>query len=185
MEQSDLQKLLLKTAVCTIACDGEIHEKEIAEMNLMASQAVCFRNFNSGELLQSMLDAVSKEGKQFLHEYFEDLKSADLSIVQELLILEVILRIVYADERFDSNEEMFLKLVMSHLKVHSEVVLQRFGQIPLISDDDMQSYKETDYEGDINKISKNYDEIKLKAEEVVISEKVYSPNIELKDNLEQ
>jgi hypothetical protein len=127
MEQSDLQKLLLKTAVCTVACDGEIHEKEIAEMNSMVSQAVCFRDFNGGELLQLMLDAVSNEGRQFL----------------------------------------------------------RFGQIPLISDDDMQIYKETDYEGDINKISKNYDEIKLKAEEVVISEKVYSPNIDLKENPEK
>ena len=184
MEQSDLQKLLLKTAVCTIACDGEIHEKEIAEMHSMVYQAVCFRDFNGAELLQTMLDAVSTEGRQFLHEYIENLKSADLSIVQELLILEVILRIVYADERFDSNEEMFLKLVMSHLKVHSEVVLQRFGQIPLISDDDLQSYKESDYVSDIDKISKNYDEIKLKAEDVVISEKVYSTDIELKENQE-
>jgi uncharacterized tellurite resistance protein B-like protein len=182
MEQNDLQKLLLKTVVCTIACDGEIHEKEIAEMNLMVSQAVCFRNFNGGEVLQPMLDAVSKKGGQLLHEYFDDLKSSDLSIVQELLILEVILRIIYADERFDSNEEMFLKLVMSHLHVHSEVVLQRFGKIPIISDNDMQSYKETYYNSDINKISKNYDEIKFKAaESFVISERIFSPNIDLKE----
>lgn len=115
MEQRDLQMLLLKTAVCTIACDGEIHEKEIAEMNSLVSQAIYFKDFNGQERLIEMLEAVKKSGKDFFHEYLGNFKSSELSVVQELLVLEVILRIVYADERFDANEEMFLRLVRTHL----------------------------------------------------------------------
>ncbi len=133
MEQRNLQKLLLETAIATIVCDGEIHEKEIAELNNIISQATYFKDFNGRELLKEMIDDVQRNVRDVLRGYLEKLKKTDLSPVQELLILEVILRIVYADERFDENEVLFIKLVRSMLKLHDETIVQRFGSVPSIT----------------------------------------------------
>ncbi|OGU18622.1 MAG: hypothetical protein A2X85_17440 [Geobacteraceae bacterium GWF2_54_21] len=185
MEQRDLQKLLLKTAVCTIACDGEIHEKEIAEMNAMVSQAVYFKDFNGIESLSEMLDAVKKSGKDFFHEFLEGLKSSELSIVQELLLLEVILRIVYADERFDTNEEMFLRLVRTHLHVHDEIITQRFGAVPCLNASQKMEFSSVGIDSEIVKISSFFDNVKLVSELSVDTPISYSATEDLEDMTKQ
>lgn len=181
MEQSDLRKLLLKTAVCTIACDGEIHEKEIAEMNSMVSQAIYFKDFNGQKHLIDMLEAVKMSGKDFFHEYLEDLKSSELSVVQELLVLEVILRIVYADERFDANEEMFLRLVRTHLSVHDEIITERFGVVQCLTGNDKIKFSSAVQNSDLAKISGIFDTVKLTSEISMDMPKNYSNTKDLED----
>lgn len=181
MEQRDLQKLLLKAAVCTIACDGEIHDKELAEMNGMVSQAVYFKAFNGHELLYEMLEAVKASGKIFFHDFLDDLKSSDLSIVQELLVLEVILRIVYADERFDPNEEMFLRLVRSHLSLHDEIIVQRFGAVSCLNVSEKEGFSSKDFDAGLIRISNFFDNVKLASGLTADSTKNYSVTEEIED----
>ncbi|MFT6834191.1 MAG: hypothetical protein ACJA0H_000218 [Francisellaceae bacterium] len=49
--------------------------------------------------------------------------------MQELQVLELILRIIYADGRVDRNELEFLKIVKSHLNVSNEMFFKRFGDV--------------------------------------------------------
>lgn len=181
MEQRDLQKLLLKAAICTIACDGEIHDKELAEMNEMVSQAVYFKDFNGHELLCEMLEAVKASGKIFFHEFLENIKFSELSIVQELLVLEVILRIVYADERFDPNEEMFLRLVRSHLNVQDEIIVQRFGAVPCLNVREKVDFSSADLNSDLVKISNFFDNVILASGFTVDAPKSNSDIEDIKD----
>ena len=185
MEQRDLQKLLLKAAVCTIACDGDIHDKELAEMNGMVSQAVYFKDFNGHELLCEMLEAVKASGNIFFHDFLDDLKSSDLSIVQELLVLEVILRIVYADERFDPNEEMFLRLVRTHLSLHDEIIVQRFGSVPCLNVSEKEGFSATDFDAGLVKISSFFDNVMLASGLTADSPKSYSVTEDIEDTSKQ
>ena len=61
------------------------------------------------------------------------LKNEELSPPQSLQILEIILRIIHADNRLDPNEIKFLKIVKSKLKVPNEIFLKRFGDVNYLS----------------------------------------------------
>ena len=52
------------------------------------------------------------------------------STVQELLIVEVALRIINADNKVDENEIKFLNFLRSKLDVANETLIDRFGSIP-------------------------------------------------------
>ena len=127
MEQRDLQKILLDSAICALACDGEIHEKELRELKLIVEQAQYFKGFNGRELIRGLIDTVQKDGKKFLSEYFAALDAAELTPVQ------VILRIVNADERIDDNEKTFVQLVRAKFRLYDEIIVQRFGHIPFLT----------------------------------------------------
>jgi hypothetical protein len=133
MEQKEFQNLLLQTVICSIACDGDIDDREIAELHKMINHAQYFKGFDGHEFLDDMLQSVKTDGRAFLGEYFDLLDKSDLPSVQELLVLEVILRIIQADERLDDNEVTFLKLVRSNFNVHDEIIHQRFGNVPYLT----------------------------------------------------
>lgn len=133
MEQQDFQKLLLETVICSIACDGDIDDREVAELHKMVNHAQYFKGFNGHGSLDDMVQSVKNDGRSFLKAYFGLLEKTDLSSVQELLVLEVALRIIQADERLDDNEIAFLKLVRSHFSVHDQIIVQRFGDVPYLT----------------------------------------------------
>lgn len=175
MERYDLQKLLLETAVCTIACDGEIHQMEIAELNSMVSGSIYFKDFDGKTLLDKMLEEVNKNGRDFFHTYLANLKTAEMSSVQELLLLEVVLRIIYADKSFDENEAIFLRLVRSQLSLHDEIIVQRFGSTPYIAKTESLEFSFPDSQPALDTILANLDNIHLNSEfEIEIPGKVFA-----------
>jgi uncharacterized tellurite resistance protein B-like protein len=129
MEQNEFQKLLLKTAVCSIACDGDIDEREIAELRKMVDRTQYFNEIKVGNLLDEMILDIKADGRLFFEDFTKTIEKADLSLMQELLVIEVILRIFYADERIDDNEITLFKVVRSKFKIHNEIIHQRFGDI--------------------------------------------------------
>lgn len=129
MEQKEFQKFLLKTVVCSIACDGDIDEREITELHKMVDKTQYFNEIRVGSSLDEMIQAIKADGRLFFEDFTEAIEKADLSLMQQLLILEVILRIIYSDERIDDNEIALFKFVRSKLKIHNEIIHQRFGDI--------------------------------------------------------
>jgi uncharacterized tellurite resistance protein B-like protein len=141
MEQKKFQTLLLETVICSIACDGDIDDREIAELHKMINQAQYFKGLDVNEFLDKMIISVRNDGRAFLGDYFRRLQDAELSPMQELLVLEVVLRIIQADERLDDNEIAFLHLVRSNLNVHNEIIHQRFGTVPYLPGGSGECYK--------------------------------------------
>ncbi len=140
MEQKEFQKLLLETVICSIACDGDIDDREIAELHKMINHAQYFKGLEVDDFLDEMIQAVKSDGRTFLGDYFKQLKEIELSPMQELLVLEVVLRIIQADERIDDNETAFLKLVRSNFNVHDEIIHQRFGNVPYLASSSKEQY---------------------------------------------
>lgn len=133
MDKTEFKKLLFKVAFCTMACDGHIDSREIEEMKAMDKGTSFFEAIDlSGELSQLLKD-LDEKGTKVIEDLFESLKKHDLNTIQELIILEVALRIINADEKHDENELKFIHLLRAKLKVHDETINDRFGEIDILA----------------------------------------------------
>lgn len=132
MDKTEFKKLLFKVAFCTMACDGHIDKREIEEMKIMDKKTSFFAEIDlSGELSQ-LIKEIDKKGTKVIEELFATLRNCDLNTIQELLILEVALRIIIADKKHDENEIKFIHLLRAKLKVHDETINDRFGEVDIL-----------------------------------------------------
>lgn len=127
-------ELLFKTAFCFMACDGHIDDREIEEIQKLTRETKYFRGVDVSAELVRLVDRVKSEGRQIFKNFIDEVAAGDLDVVQELLLLEVALRVVYIDLRIDGNEIRFLRLLRSKLSVPTEVIVQRFGTVDLLLD---------------------------------------------------
>jgi len=132
MDRIEFKKLLFKVAFCTMACDGNIDDKEIEEMKVMDKHSHFFEDIDLSEELERIISELEQKGIKIIEELFEELKKNELNPIQELLILEVALRIIKADERYDENEIKFIHLLRGKLKVHDEIIKDRFGIVDIL-----------------------------------------------------
>ena len=136
IERPEFQRLLFRTAFCVMACDGECHPDEENEIRLMNKSASYFQGIDLSDELEKLLTEVKARGKHIVDDLFDDLAKLDISTVQELLLLEVSFRIVVADKKVDENEKKFIRLLRSNLKVHDEIIRDRFGVVEYLFDKD-------------------------------------------------
>lgn len=150
MKENEFNELLFKVAFCTVACDGHIDEREIAELKLMDESASFFNSIDLSEELSGLVSDFDDKGVEVIADLFDALRDTDLNSIQELLVLEVSLRIINADERHDENEIKFISLLRSKLNLHDETIRDRFGVIDILS---MGEYS------NIKNISQSHDEL--------------------------
>lgn len=134
IELETFQRLLFRTAFCLMACDGDIDDREIAEMRKMNEAGPYFKGIDLSDELAELLRDLKEKGRKMVEYLFQTLKSVELDFVQELLLLEISIRIINADERVDENEIKFLRYLRSHLKVYDEIIRERFGPIEYLFD---------------------------------------------------
>ena len=130
--ENNFKQLLFKTAICCMACDGHIDPKEEEELKRMGENVTYFSDLDLSSELTLFLNDLLNRGKKVIDDYFHELKGTKLNTVQELLILEVALRIIHADEKIEENELKFLRLLRGQLKVYDEIIIDRFGRDNLL-----------------------------------------------------
>ena len=133
MNRTEYQQTLFETAMLVMVCDGEICPREIEEMRLAFEQSVLFSELSFEEELARVMEDLNEDKKEAVLGYFEKIETADLSSVQKLQLLEIALRIVYADDRVDPNEIRFVTLLKSRLQVMDEIFFRRFGSVEFLS----------------------------------------------------
>jgi len=158
MDKNTFKKILFKVAFCAMACDGEIHEDEIKELKLMDKNTSYFADIDLSDELEQLVKDFKNKGAKVIDELFELLRNTKLNPIQELLILEVALRIINADNVIDDNEIKFINFLRSKLDIYDEIIIDRFGELDILH---------------TNEYSKN----NLTIEE----EKNYTENIQLPD----
>lgn len=134
MEKETFKKILFKVAFCTMACDGDIDNREIEEIELMGKKANYFIDIDLTDELKKLVLDFNKKGVGIIEKLFDDLSKIEFNPIQELLILEVAIRVIYADKRVDENEIKFFKYLRSKLRVPNEIIAERFGDISDIYD---------------------------------------------------
>ena len=153
MEKLQLKKLLFKVAFCSIAADGKVDDREIEELKLIDTNTSYFADTDLSEELMNLIKDYEKKGKQVIEELFAELRSTKLTTIQELLVLEIALRIISADDDIDENEVKFIKLLRGKLELHNETIKDRFGIIEYLMNKDYSEgikIKENDFISDLS-----------------------------------
>lgn len=132
MDNKKFKELLFKVAFCSMACDGYIDDSEIDELKKMDKNASFFESINLSDALKQLVKDFGQKGTKVIEELFLSLRETRLNPVQELLILEVALRIINADRKYDENEIKFIHLLRSKLELHDSTINDRFGKIDIL-----------------------------------------------------
>lgn len=165
METIDFKKLLFKTAFCVMACDGSIDQMEIQEMKKIDSNTTYFSDIDLSDELNNLINGLKDKNIKIVKSLFDSLRENTLLITQELLILEISMRIINADKIIDDNEVRFFNLIRSKLNLGDQIIHERFGKIPYLKNlnfDELELSQSYDIkEIDVTDI-KNWGDIDLK-----------------------
>lgn len=126
MKNSVFKDFLLKTAVIAMACDGNISVEEINEIKSIVANEIYFMGYEYEEQLKKNIEEIRVNGKNTVNQFLREITTYDLNEHQELLLIEVLLKIIQADAKVEENELRFLHLVKSKLKIAEQTLIVKF-----------------------------------------------------------
>ena len=132
MDKNEFKKILFKVAFFIISCDGHIDDREVEELKIMDKKTSFFEAIDLSDELEQLIKDLKNKGKKVVEELFVCLRETKLNPIQELLVLEVALRIINADDKHDENEVKFIHLLRSKLEIHDETINDRFGELEIL-----------------------------------------------------
>lgn len=144
MDTISFDKLLLKTAFCCMASDGNIDQREIVLIKSMCENSPLFKEFNFYEEINILVNKLNTRGKEFISYYFDLLKHTTLIEQEELTLIEFAINTIKADEQIDYSEIKFFKVIRHNLKISDEKILKVFPEIEQFLEEDIitESYLE-------------------------------------------
>lgn len=122
-------KLLLKTAFACMACDGDVDPREIDIVHKLSQEEGLFQDEDLRGELNALVDEFNQDSNAFISNYFNELKNADLSISEQILIIKNALNTIQADEKIEYREIKFFKSIRLMLSVSDEEILKVFPNI--------------------------------------------------------
>ncbi|AIZ43632.1 MULTISPECIES: TerB family tellurite resistance protein [Cellulophaga] len=125
METINFNKLLLKTAFSCMACDGVIDKREVKLIQQLHKENKIFGEIDINSEFDTLLLAINKDNQHFLKNYFNELKSSELSESNELKLIEVAIATIKADDIIEYSEIKFFKIIRSKLKIDNESILEK------------------------------------------------------------
>jgi uncharacterized tellurite resistance protein B-like protein len=137
MEQNDLNKLLLNTAVCCMACDGEIDKKEVDLIKTIFTGEAMYADTDFNEKLNAFVSHLNEKGKEFFKYYFDFLKTSTMTEQEELALIDIAIKTINADEKVEYSEVKFFKVIRHHLKISDEAILAKFPDIEFFLEEDI------------------------------------------------
>lgn len=138
MENIPFDKLLLKTAFCCMAADGDIDKKEITVIKNLCADSPLFQNFDFNTEINALLEKINNDGKGFINYYFNILNESKLSDSEELEILKFAIQTIQADEKVEYSEIKFFKAITKCLEVSDEVISENFPEMEMFLGDDIE-----------------------------------------------
>jgi uncharacterized tellurite resistance protein B-like protein len=129
MDSKEFNQLILRTAFSCMACDGHIDKREIAMIKDMCETSDLFVNFNFNAEIKLFVKQLKVEGKSFILDFFKLIENSELSIEQEILLIDIALKTIKADDQIEYSEVKFFKNIRHRLKVDDDVIRQNFEDI--------------------------------------------------------
>jgi len=129
MDTTTFDKLLLDTAFCCMAADGNIDKREIALIKTLCEKSSLFENLDFQSEINQLINKINESGKQFIQHYFDALKQSQLTEKEELTLIDFAIQTINADEQIEYPEIKFFKNIRHRLKVSDEIILVHFLDI--------------------------------------------------------
>ncbi|MDC0204763.1 TerB family tellurite resistance protein [Flavobacteriales bacterium] len=140
MKKNEFKEMLLQTAVCAIACDGKIDDREKQALYHIEKESTYFVDFNLSKKLESSIKACTDDYNLFQDKLFNSVNNSTLNIVQELMLLEVSLRIIAADNIEEDLEKVFILKLRELLVLSDDMIKERFGVIDYLHSSEFKSF---------------------------------------------
>lgn len=137
MEHISFDKLLLKTAFCCMASDGNIDNREIALIKSMCEKSSLFEDFNFQDEINRLVTKINTNGKEFISYYFDLLKANSLTEQEELTLIDFAIQTIKADKQIEYSEIKFFKNIRHRLKISDESILAVYPDIEQFLEDDI------------------------------------------------
>lgn len=150
MENISFDELLLKTAFCCMASDGNIDSREITLIKSMCENSQLFKDFNFQEEINALVNKINATGKEFISNYFDVLNKASLTEKEELTLIDFAIQTIMADEQIEYSEIKFFKNIRHRLKISDENILAAFPSIEQFLEQDIIT------DSFLDKITKQY-----------------------------
>ncbi|WP_251620131.1 TerB family tellurite resistance protein [Odoribacter lunatus] len=119
------QELYLKTMFCCMACDGNIATEEIAMIKAIAIQTSLFEELDVENILNTYITAINQNGILFLRSYLNELSEEDLTPNEELVLIDLAIKMIEADNCIEYSEIKFFKKIRSRLSVSDKQILEK------------------------------------------------------------
>ena len=129
METSNYKNILLETAVCAIACDGDVDKREIEALKNIEQKSPYFSAEDLSLTLERSLKKCSSDIIKYQKSVFSKIKKEKLNLLQELTLMEISLRIIAADDIEEDSEKKFVITLRKCLGISDLILFQRFGKI--------------------------------------------------------
>jgi uncharacterized tellurite resistance protein B-like protein len=126
MKNTDFKTFLFKSAVLAMACDGNIADEEVNEIKNIVANEIYFMGYDFEEPLKNNIDNIKTNGKGAINQYLQEIGTSDLNEHQEILLVEVLLRMIQADTKVEESELKFLQMVKSKLKTDEQTLIVKF-----------------------------------------------------------
>ena len=135
MNDKEFSAILLRLAVAATVCDGHCDEKEIEIVRTWAKTDFYLQNIDQEVEIESTLHEAINDIFKFLHKSLEALNLIDFSLIQKIIVINLILAVIKADNVIQDSEINFVKTIFRNLKLSEEVVETIFGTWWIISAD--------------------------------------------------
>ena len=129
MKSKDFQALLLRAAVVAMAVDGEVAEAEKQELARVANSTAYFLGFDHAALLLDLLADGQNTVDGAVAGLVEAVAQAQLNDQQESVLLDVLLRVIEADEAVLPAERELLRALRPVLHLPDALLLGRFPRL--------------------------------------------------------
>lgn len=127
MEIINFDNLLLKTAFCCMASDGDIDEREVAAIKSICEALPSFKNVDLKEEINKYVSEINADSKQFINGYFTTLDRAELTEQENLTLIDVAIKVIKADNIIEYSEIKFFKNIRYRLNISDERIIEYFS----------------------------------------------------------
>ncbi len=120
------QDLLLRTAFCCMAYDGDIASDEIDLLKEFVQNDDSFQGYDVQSEVNKCIVAINEQGSSYLATYLNDVASADLDDDSALKLVTVAIRMIEADNKIEYSEVRFFKRIRNELKISDDKLYEAF-----------------------------------------------------------
>ena len=130
METTGFNQLLLQTAFCCMACDGEIAPEEVELVKSICKETLALQCVDFEKKINTFISDVNADSKHFLSTFIKTVKDKvpDLTEQEEFDLIDISIKVIKADKKIEYSEIKFFKIIRYCLKVNDERVMEHFSE---------------------------------------------------------
>ncbi|WP_277010263.1 TerB family tellurite resistance protein [Capnocytophaga granulosa] len=123
-------ELLLKTAFCCMASDGEIAQEEIDTIQKLCQREEMLKKMDFQNEIKRFVEEINKQGMQFIKNYLDELEKTSLTEQENINLLNIVFEVIFADGKVEYSEVKFFRNIRIRLSISDEVIEKNFANTP-------------------------------------------------------